>query len=121
MYPPLFSIASASNPVKAILGASPVRVFPFGSAPDRVTLPYAVWQIASGQPENYISNAPDMDSFVTQVDVYGATESSARDAAEALRDAIEQHAYIVAWRGESKDPESKNFRYSFDVNFLTAR
>ena len=121
MYPPIFSLVSADVTVKSLLGSNPVRVFPFGSAPDRVSLPYAVWQLVSGEPENYIGNTPDMDSFIVQVDVYADTPSQAREAAEALRDAIEPHAHIIAWRGESRDRDTKNFRYSFDVEFLTAR
>lgn len=121
MYPPVFTLIKSDAGVQSKFGTSPVRVFPFGSAPDGVGLPYAVWQVVSGDPENYITNAPDMDSFLTQIDIYASTATTARDAAKALRDAIEPHAHIVAWRGEQKDPQTKHYRYSFDVKFLTAR
>lgn len=121
IYPPLFQIINSDSTVQSLLGTNPVRVFPFGRAPDRIALPYAVHQIVTGVPENYISNGPDLDSFTVQVDVYAATPNSARAAAEALRDAIEPHAHIVAWRGESQEPETSRFRFSFDVEFLTAR
>jgi hypothetical protein len=123
MYPPIFSIVSSDAGVRSVLGANPVRVFPFGEAPDRVGTPYAVWQIVAGQPENYVTNAPDADSFVVQVDVYGKTPREVREAAEALRDALEDdsRANIFAWRGELKLPEMPRFRYSFDVEFLTER
>jgi hypothetical protein len=121
MYPPLFAIVSVDLTVRTVFGTNPVRVFPFSGAPENVTLPYAVWQTIGGSPENYVGNAPDIDSFFVQVDVYATTAASARDGAEALRDAIEPRAYIVAWRGESKDPATQHYRYSFDVNFFTAR
>lgn len=121
MFPPVFTIASASDSVKAVFGAATVRIFPFGNAPDNVPRPYAVWQIISGAPVNYISNTPDMDGFLTQIDVYAETASAARAGAMALRDAIEQHAHIVSWRGESRDSETKHYRYSFDINFLIER
>lgn len=121
MTPNLFEIVSADDAVKAILGTNPVRVFPFGSAPDKVRLPYAVWQTIGGEPENYIGDLPDLDAFVLQLDVYGSSATQARAAAEKLRDAVEPHAHVISWRGESKESETNNFRYSFDVRFLKQR
>lgn len=121
MYPPVFTLVSPDFDVRAKFGSAPIRVWPFADAPDGAELPYAAWQTVSGGPENYISNPPDMDHFLVQFDVYAATATEAREGAEALRDALEPHAHITAWRGESRDKETKNFRYSFDVNFLTAR
>jgi hypothetical protein len=56
-----------------------------------------------------------------QVDVYAETVASAASGAQAIRDAIEQVAYISAWRGQFKDPDTDLYRYSFDVDFLTPR
>lgn len=121
MYPSVFESVKDNTIVKSKLGTNPVRVFPFGRAPDAVEKPYAVWQIITGEPENYISGSPDLDSFVVQFNVYGNTPTQAREAAEALRDAIEAVAHIVSWRGENQEPETKLFGYSFDANFLTNR
>jgi len=121
MYAPLFSTISASAEVKALIGSNPVRCYMFGSAPQGVTLPYAVWQTISGNPENYLGQVPDLDRFTTQIDVYAATETSARNTAKALRDAIEPVAHITAWRGESTDPETFHKRYSFDVEWHVKR
>lgn len=121
MYPPIFAIASADATVTSLLGSDPVRFYSFGNAPEGVELPYAVWQTVSGSPENYVTNTPDIDSYYVQVDVYSNTVTTARSAAEALRDAIEPSAHIVAWRGESRDNTTRRYRYSFDVNFITAR
>jgi len=120
MKPPIFDIISAVAAVKALLGTDPVRFFPFGMAPDEIDMPYAVWQIVSGSPENHLNDSPNIDSWVVQVDVYALKGSTSRTVAEALRDAIEPDAYITAWRGESKEDDNI-FRYSFDVEFLTAR
>ena len=107
--------------MQAVFGTAPVRVFPAGRAPEGAVLPYAVWQIFGGVPENYTSGAPDADSFSVQVDVYAKTVSEVRAGAEAIRDAVEPYAYITAWRGESIDQTTKNYRYSFDINFITQR
>lgn len=104
-----------------MLGSSPTRLFPFGEAPEGVEKPYAVWQVVSGAPENYLSGRPDMDGMTLQVDVYGQTGSSARQAAYAIRDAVELVSYLTRWSGESRDTETKNYRVSFDIDWLVPR
>lgn len=121
MYPPIFSVASADQQVQSLLGINPTRLFPFGLAPQGVTLPYAVWQIITGGPENYINNLPDIDNFGLQIDVYGEQAGSVRAAAEALRNVIEPVAHITAWRGESIDFETKNYRLIFEVSWFVHR
>jgi hypothetical protein len=125
MYPPIFSVCFASAAVKALLGTSPLRFYAFGSAPQPgepfYALPYAVWQSVSGFPENYINQIPDIDSHTLQVDAYSTTAAESRSIAAALRDAIEPHAHVVAWRGEEFENETKLYRYSFDVDWLVPR
>lgn len=121
MFPPIFSICAADNGVKALLGTSPVRFWPFGSAPQGASMPYGVWQLIGGTPENYLGNAPDMDRFSIQVDVYASTGTVAENTAAVLRDAIEPHAYITAWRGGDRDLTTKTFRVSFDVDWIKER
>ena len=121
MYPPIFQVAAADPGVTALLGAAPTRLYPFGEAPQGVTYPYAVWQSAGGAPENFLAGRPDADSYTTQVDVYADTADSARKVAKALRDAVELVAHVVAWRGDSRDPETKKYRFSFDVAWIVRR
>ena len=121
MIPPVFPTCRASGAVTALLGTSPMRLYEFGLAPQGVTYPYAVWQIVAGAPENYIGDVPDIDSVTVQVDAYAKTAGTARAVAIALRDAIEPVAHVVAWRGESRDPETHNFRVSFDVDWYIER
>lgn len=121
MYPPIFRLAAQDAAVKAALGANPTRLFLFGLAPEGVADPYAVWQVAGGAPENYLADRPDMDGFVIQFDVYGTSATQVRNAAKALRDALEIYAYVTSWRGESRDAETKRYRSSFDMSWLTSR
>jgi len=121
MFAPIFPVVAGSAAVTAVLGSAPVRFWPFGEAPENSVLPYSVWQQVSGSPENYLGDLPDLDSYTLQIDVYASTGSSARAAAKAIRDAIEPHAHIVAWRGESRETETKLYRYSFDVEWMTPR
>lgn len=121
MYPPVFATLAATPAVTALIGTSPVRCYPAGEAPQGVVSPYVTWQVIAGSPENYLSGSPDTDIFACQLDVWGATLSSVHSVAEAVRDALEAVAYVVAWRGETKDAETNRYRYSFDVEFLTPR
>jgi len=62
-----------------------------------------------------------MDNWIVQVDVYADTAASARSVAQALRDAFEGKAYITDWRGESRSPDTLNYRYGFDVSWHKPR
>lgn len=123
MFPPIFSAVDGSSACRALLRASggPTRFFQFGLAPQTVQKPYAVWQRTFGTPENYLGDVPDSDSFTLLVDVYAGSADSARAVALALRDAIEPVAYITSWLGESVDPDTKNNRFSFQVDFIVPR
>jgi uncharacterized protein YggE len=121
MYPPIFEIVAADSDCQTNLGVSPTRFYPFGEAPQNVTKPYAVWQSITGFPENYINEVPDLDTYSVQVDVYGDNVDAVRNAAAALRNAIESSAHIIAWRGEERDPDTRNFRISFDADYKVSR
>lgn len=121
MYAPIFATCFASSAVKALLGASPLRLYLFGEAEQSTVKPYATWQTIGGSPENYINQAPDIDSFALQVDCWAATASSVRACAQAIRDAVEPHAHITGWRGESKDVATDLYRLSFDLLWWTPR
>ncbi|HCA25256.1 MAG TPA: hypothetical protein DEP32_13915 [Pseudomonas sp.] len=121
MYAPIFQVIAAVPAVTALLGTGPVRFWPFGEGEEDAPRPYAVWQTITGNAENYLDQVPDSDAYTLQVDVYADSAASVRDAARALRDAIEPHAHIVAWRGESREPDTKLYRYSFDVSWLVTR
>lgn len=121
MYPPIFAIAAADTAVQAALGTDPVRFWPFGLAPQDETRPYAVHQLVYGSPENTLACAPASDNFGVQVDAYAKTVTSARAVAAALRDALEPHAYITAWNGESWESATGLYRVSFTVEFQTDR
>lgn len=124
MYPPLFNTLKDVAAVKAVLGTS-IRVYPFGDAPAKASpqygVPYAVHQIAVGSPENYLGQTPDYDGFTTQIDTYGATQASADNAAEVIRDALETVAYVVRYGPQGRDPDTGLYRYGFDVDWLTPR
>lgn len=121
MYPPIFAVCSSNLQVQAELGALPCRLYLFGEAPKGVATPYAVWQVVFGSPQNYLGKVPDIDKYTLQIDIYANSAAEARDVAEALRGAIEPEAYVTSWRGESREPDTNLFRYSFDVDWMVKR
>jgi hypothetical protein len=121
MFAPIFATCFASAAVKAVLGSAPLRLYLFGEAEQATVRPYATWQAIGGSPENYINQAPDIDSFALQVDCWGTTAASARGVARAIRDAVEPHAHVTGWRGESKDTATGLYRLSFDLTWWTPR
>ena len=127
MFAPIFEIVSQSTAVKALLGTGglndPLRLYPFGLAPQESAriYPYAVWQNVSGFPENFISGRPTEDHYTVQVDVYGKSASSVRAVSLALNNALELQAYVVRFGDEDRDEATKNYHYSFDVDFINTR
>lgn len=117
LYPPIFPLINASTAVKAIIGSNPVRFWQFGQNQDQPgQYPYAVWQRSSGSPENNLSAVPDIDTFTIQVDCYAVGNNGAtvvRNLAGAIRDAIEGSCHITSWLGESRDPETQAYRFTF--------
>jgi hypothetical protein len=122
MTAPIFQVCSQAAGVTALLGAgAALRLYSFGEAPEGVAKPYAVWQLVNGSPENYLAGRPDVDGFSLQIDVYGTTGTSARKVRDAIRDAIELRANVTRWGGETRDPTTKNYRTSFDVDWIVRR
>lgn len=120
-YPPIFQVAAADPAVKALLGAKPVRLYLFGLAPPKPKAPYCVWQVISGSPENFLAGRPDAEAYSLQVDVYAASADEARAAGHAIEYAVELSATITGYNGESRDTETRLYRYSFDVDWIVQR
>ena len=121
MIAPIFPVCAANAAVTALIGTSPVRLYPFGEHDDSVVYPYVVWQNIDGSPPIYLDTVPDFDEYKLQVDIYGNTASEAAAVALALRNVIQTHAYITRWGSQGRDPETKSYRYSFDVDWIVKR
>jgi hypothetical protein len=121
MYPPLYQVCATDSAVQSLLGTAPTRLWPFGEADPAPTYPYAVWQIISGAPLNYLGEAPDVDTFSVQIDVYAKTAEEARAVAQVLRSAIEPFAYVTAFLLEIRDTITRNYRYSFSADWIVTR
>ena len=122
MTPPIFAICAADSTVSGLIDdGSILRLYPFGEAPQKDALPYAVWALADGTPENYLGQTPDVDVLTLHLDVYGRTADSAREVRDAMVAAIEPHAHVVSWDGERRDTETRAYRISFTVDWIVNR
>lgn len=123
MFPPVFPAIKSSSACRALLqsGVGELRFYQWGLAPQNVQKPYAVWSRAFGQPYNHMNEVPNTDTFTLQIDIYADSADSARNCAVAIRDAIEPVSYITNWLGESRDPDTKNFRFSFQNDWVVER
>jgi len=118
---PIYRTIQSSAQAVALLG-SPLRVFSFGETQNQdVAKPYVVWQNIGGQPENYLGSRPEIQSHSVQVDIYGDSAKQVRDVASAILEPIEVEAYVQNWGGESRDPETQDFRISFDLDWFVHR
>lgn len=120
MLAPIVAVCKADPVVTALLGDSPLRLFAHGEAEQNVAKPYAVWQVVSGSPINYLNGQPDTDRYGLQIDVYATTAISADAVVTAMRKAIGKHAYITGFGVDTRDPETKNYRKGFDVAWLVS-
>ena len=124
MAPDVYATLAADSSCAMLLSDTDgrLRVFPFGEAPQQWARPLAVWQIVGGAPDNTLDCVPDTDEFQIQFDVYGPTSDACRSAAAAIRDAIEAASQLViSYNGTSRDPATRAYRYSFDVDWRIYR
>lgn len=116
---PLFDIISNDAVTSGILGDYPeTRFFPFGEAPSGVSLPYAVYQTIVVSPSSPLNCRGDVELHSVQIDCYAKTGREATALCDAIQGALELHAEIEAIRDMSRDAETRNYRFSIDVNFL---
>lgn len=121
MLAPIVAVCKADPAVIALLGDSPLRLYAHGEAEQGVAKPYAVWQVVSGSPINYVNGQPDTDRYGLQIDVYAKTAASAAQVVTALRKAIGRHAYITGFGVDTVDSVTKNYRKGFDVAWLVSQ
>lgn len=104
----------------AVTALCATRIYP-GALPQAVILPAVVLTMVSGAPENYLSQAPGIDNLRVQIDVWAANEPAANELASKVRANVEQIGHIVSYNGEEFEPQTKRYRYSFDLSVFVYR
>jgi len=119
--PAIYSLLAANATVTAIFGTSPMRVYPYGTAPQNTVAPYAVWRIVGGNPENTLADVAELDTMQIQFDVFATTDTDANTATQALRDVIEETLYIISWLDQGKDYDTGLFAFGFTCEGVITR
>lgn len=120
MYPPVFAILSAATLVQLYCGN---RIYPHSSAPDRVGTPYITWFTAGGAAENQLDGVPLIDAYVVTLRVWCDPDAGADPflIGEAVRDALEPHAFMEDVPTSGRDAETKRFWLAMTFRFWTHR
>lgn len=119
MVPLIQAVMQGSAGVRAQLG-DPIRFF-YGTAPLDTAMPYGVWDIVGGGPENLLSEAPPADGWRVRITVWGRTLTQANAAAVAIRDEVERRGSIESYNPTPDDDDTGAFGISFDVRLLELR
>lgn len=106
--------------IKALIG-DPPRAAPAGAEEHEGEKPYITWQIVSGTAQNYLAEAPDMDDYRIQFDLYAKTDAGSWQLLRALREALEPHGHEVSFNLDLRDPETQLYRKSVDFEFWLPR
>jgi hypothetical protein len=119
---PLFDICENDSSLVALLSDEEgnLKIFPDRVPQDTIS-PYVLYNLISGEPENYLNQRPDIDFRSVQIDVYAKTADLRDEIVEALTYAIEPHAHITSWDGEGHEDETKNYRCTFTVDWFVTR
>lgn len=119
--PQLFIILNSSVSVKQLLGAQPLRVYPWDEAPEDPVKPYALYSVFSASPENYVDSVPDIDNLSTQVTIYSDTSDKCTECFIAVRNAIEPKAHMTNFSTPTRDKETKLYSCRLDFDFWENR
>ena len=117
---PIVPTLKADTKVTALLGNAPLRVYE-DIAPDNVPIPYAVWQVVSGSPENDLDVAASVDHVSFQIVVYDTDQRRAQTIRAAIRSALEPYCFISNIHPSGYEPSTKLFSRGFDANWYLTR
>lgn len=117
MIAPIDSILRGASAVRSIVGTRIYR----SQAPDQAQVPYVVWSIVSALPENNLSQAPELDEAVIQVDGYADTQQVSRALCEAMQAALEANYHVIFGPSESREDDTKLWRWLLQLTTFTNR
>jgi hypothetical protein len=118
MMPPVHQTLSSASDVSAIVGD---RIYRHGRAPQTVDRPYVTWSLASGVPENELSDVPGIDRQTVQVDCWAPGDRDCVALAVAVRDAIEPHAHLIATPANEREQGTNLYRIGFQFDWFLPR
>jgi hypothetical protein len=120
----IVDVVKASSAIQAVLGANPIRFFPFEYAViagDKITRPYAVWTRTGGAPDNSLSCRPTSDRLDIQIDVYADSAKECKEVAAIVEYALELDCHITRYMSEQNETGTKLYRTTFMTEWFEPR
>ncbi|WP_448761816.1 DUF3168 domain-containing protein [Acinetobacter tandoii] len=119
---PVVPTLKADSNVTALLGNNPLKVFE-DIAPTGTAYPYAVWSVVTGNPENNLDCAANIDHVSFQIVVYDSNQKRASDIRAAIRASLEPHCYITGIHPNhfERINDTNVFGRGFDANWWLER
>jgi hypothetical protein len=119
---PVVPTLKADSNVTALLGTSPLKIYE-DIAPTGTKFPYAVWSVVTGNPENNLDCAANIDHVSFQIVVYDTSQKGASDIRAAIRTALEQHCYVTNIHPNhfERINDTNVFGRGFDANWWLGR
>lgn len=124
MIPPITTILLAWPALTALVAG---RIYSSGDAPESTSttataLPYVAWSMPSSNAQLNLSELPDSDDQIIQVDCYALAEPIARQIAKACRDALEQVSDVTLGPVNfDREPDTKLYRWMMQAEFWPQR
>ena len=114
----LLTVLESDAAVQTHFGTTPgTRIHP-ETLPQKPTLPAATYRRIAGAPVASYDGLDDLDNGLYQIDVWAETQLAARQAADALRDAIDTSADLGAsLLSIFSDYEHETRLYRFSLDF----
>lgn len=115
---PLYDLCAANAELSGLLSDSVgLRVGEFDANNTEGT-PYVCWQIINTDPEQYLSEASDMDSLYVQIDIYAKTKGDVRTIAQLVRKVIGDYCTVESYTGCELEQETSLYRIRIDSRWL---
>lgn len=121
MNPTLFTLLKDDPTIQALFGTDPVRIFPWGRAPQKAQLPYAVYSVYNATTQNYTDRVPDIDAKGTQINIYAANANVLQSCFEAVRDVLEPHGHMTSYATPDLDADTDLYSCRMEFDFWDDR
>jgi hypothetical protein len=122
----LVARAAAYANITALIGTTPVRFYPAGTASQNATRPYAIYQLISGPRAHAMGADPGMVRARFQLTAWGDTSTSCRDVGDQLRACFSRFrgtvlgvviddVFVENERDGSREPDSRYWSRLLDL------
>lgn len=128
MLPPVWTTLRASPRVVDLVG---LRIWRAGTAPQDAArqaveqgLPYLTWFLVTDVPANTLSERPKADLTVIQIDCWAGGrdgEEKVETLAKAVRDALENVAYMTGAPVDGREPSTRLWRMALQFDWILIR